>query len=859
MLDNSLSLWDTPIEDLNLAVRVHNLLVRRKIESIGELIHLGFSGINNLHNIGPKQAAVVVKSLETFLKMPFDEIIDAYHQKQPTTSNRAISPEILELPIAVLGLNSNRVINPLIRANVRTVEELLCEHDSDFRNVRGLGEKGKVIIEDHISSFLQAVENANGKLPNVMLANTSVEPKPLIEIGPDEIPNLLSIIVPLCKAITSAYDDDRAFKFIRYYYGLDGDVTYTLQEIGDAEGISRERVRQVNEKTILRVKTTLLGTNGIQGYFVPELVIQEAKDLLKVLQTQDGLLTEQEVYSIFEDRYGQKIVAKKQFYLKFLLTVFGFKELPQNLLNYNGSKIKGWQIDESVELNKVWQALVSVHKVLLSEVKPLSSFELKMRINRKRKTKIGDGPISYAIKLCPDIEITPDAKYQLRFERLSSVADQAYRVLSEMGNPLHFREIVKEINHRLVVAGFPASAYYRSLTGQMVTDSRFESIGRSGKWKLTEWEHIHTQTTVEIMIEFFHMKNDSATVEEIHNYVIKKRPDIPKQSIVAYLYEKAAFIRVSPSKYALAEWGGKPAPSTSRKGSMIDRLSAEIEEIFANSTVQALPLSELVSELEKRTNIIQTNIYACIKRLPSIETETDPNHKKRKIVKYTGNVAQETHKHKKTLMQVVQQEIENYLKQQPDNRSSVARLAEHIMKNTGCKKQTFYNYLSRMENVKKVTISQELYCYLDQESPNDVLVFPQMLQIKDSELRENIARAVNLLNIDNVDVGLFQLGKIFENELKSLLLSAQAKAAFQVSKSDLSRLASMIDCVVREGIIEKKHHLNFLREERNERAHGALPQKAEREELMRYAPFLGGLYIDYIILIHNEQLKIVAV
>lgn len=117
-------------------------------------------------------------------------------------------------------------------------------------------------------------------------------------------------------------------------------------------------------------------------------------------------------------------------------------------------------------------------------------------------------------------------------------------------------------------------------------------------------------------------------------------------------------------------------------------------------------------------------------------------------------------------------------------------------------------------------------------------------------------RAINNLNIDYVDSGLFQLGKIFETELKAFLIEARAKKSFPVSNNDLERLANMIDCIERNKIITQKHHLTLLREHRNEGAHGDIPNLPERQKLMQYAPFLGDLYIKYIILINDKRQKL---
>ena len=47
---------------------------------------------------------------------------------------------------------------------------------------------------------------------------------------------------------------EREAKILRLYFGLDGQEPMTLEEIGSLLGITRERVRQVKEKALLRLR-----------------------------------------------------------------------------------------------------------------------------------------------------------------------------------------------------------------------------------------------------------------------------------------------------------------------------------------------------------------------------------------------------------------------------------------------------------------------------------------------------------------------------------------------------------------------------------------------------------------------------
>ncbi len=49
---------------------------------------------------------------------------------------------------------------------------------------------------------------------------------------------------------------ERESKVIALYFGLNGESVYTLEEIGDKFGLTRERVRQIKEKAIRRLRHT---------------------------------------------------------------------------------------------------------------------------------------------------------------------------------------------------------------------------------------------------------------------------------------------------------------------------------------------------------------------------------------------------------------------------------------------------------------------------------------------------------------------------------------------------------------------------------------------------------------------------
>ena len=55
-------------------------------------------------------------------------------------------------------------------------------------------------------------------------------------------------------AVEGAHLKERESKILRLYFGLDGEEPMTLEQIGSLLGITRERVRQIKEKALRRLR-----------------------------------------------------------------------------------------------------------------------------------------------------------------------------------------------------------------------------------------------------------------------------------------------------------------------------------------------------------------------------------------------------------------------------------------------------------------------------------------------------------------------------------------------------------------------------------------------------------------------------
>lgn len=722
-------------------------------------------------------------------------------------------------------------------------------------------------LNDFLQQSRQEIETALARFSQEPIIPD--DPRPVLYKVETPKPNLIKEIVPFVKTLLQTLNYEREYEVLKLRYGLEGSKFYTLQEIGDYYGISRERVRQVEQRAETNIKKTITGTFDTKKWHVPQNITNEAIDLIQSLHGFGDIFTELEIVDFLQKRYSFKLADDEIGSVRLWLELSGLEALPKATAN-KMTRIfiePAWVSPGKVDKNILYGVISVVYHLLLDEVRPISRFEVVMQTNRTLKKKIEPKYFDYATRICPDIEKVNDETYQFRFISLPSVGDKAYRVLYEANEPLHLREILREINHRQVKAGISANAISRSLQQQLGMSEKIEPIGRSGEWSLIEWKHISKETILELMQEFFHLKQTGVTAKEIYEYVHSKRESVSLNSIYTYLVDqKALFTRVESGKYGLTAWGVKEfEPERSRiSGDELDsEIDAAIKAVFADEKTDKLPLWSTIDKVRQRTGRAGQTIRKRMSELTYLDLEQHPTYPQRKLLRYLSDDQQRAiepaaKKEKKNLIRdSVQTEIENFLLRATNNSAPLSVIASHVIKNTGCLKQTFYRYMSEMENIRKEYEGTVLVCKLIVETqPETKLSFSQVDTIANVELKDNVVRAVNNLNIDYVDSGLFQLGKIFETELKAFLIEARAKKSFPVSKNDLERLANMIDCVERNKIITQKHHLTLLREHRNERAHGDIPNLSERQKLMQYAPFLGDLYIKYIILINDKRQKL---
>ena len=202
------------------------------------------------------------------------------------------------------------------------------------------------------------------------------------------------------------------------------------------------------------------------------------------------------------------------------------------------------------------------------------------------------------------------------------------------------------------------------------------------------------------------------------------------------------------------------------------------------------------------------------------------------------------------LRQQVHESVQSILKTIPGKQMVVADLLSLLKNDYNCPDDILNQYLGSFSDIEQMAIPGTPMRLCRIKGTMEHVAFPQVHSIANYGLRQSVSRALSFLNEDNVDIGLYLLSKDFEDTLKIFLVSAGAIGKLSRTPGGKSpeklTLPEMVSCLKINGIITNDAVLSFLRQVRNDRAHGTMPSLAEKQLLMRSASYIASLYIDHI-------------
>ncbi len=153
--------------------------------------------------------------------------------------------------IVRLPLNKIGSINKINKATAKLEQEF--EREPDYREIAGMLDMTENEVKEskrnagrHVSMDAPLIQDEDNNMYDVLKSEESITPETglLYESLRKEIDRAISTLT------------QREADVIRLYFGLNGGHPMTLEEIGEKFDLTRERVRQIKEKAIRRLKQT---------------------------------------------------------------------------------------------------------------------------------------------------------------------------------------------------------------------------------------------------------------------------------------------------------------------------------------------------------------------------------------------------------------------------------------------------------------------------------------------------------------------------------------------------------------------------------------------------------------------------
>jgi len=162
--------------------------------------------------------------------------------------------------IVRLPLNKIGAINKIHKAYARLEQEF--EREPNFEEIATLLEISETEVKDslrnsgrHVSMDAPLIQDEDNNMYDVLRCDDIPTPESglIYESLRNEVERAISTLTP------------RESDVIRFYFGLNGSYPMSLEEIGEKFDLTRERVRQIKEKAIRRLKNTSR-SNILQSY-----------------------------------------------------------------------------------------------------------------------------------------------------------------------------------------------------------------------------------------------------------------------------------------------------------------------------------------------------------------------------------------------------------------------------------------------------------------------------------------------------------------------------------------------------------------------------------------------------------------
>jgi hypothetical protein len=308
-------------------------------------------------------------------------------------------------------------------------------------------------------------------------------------------------------------------------FGLDGGERETLQVIGEDYGLTRERVRQIQESALEKIEPKLKKYDNIREHFLNHFFSSgglKREDL--VLTSLGGEKFKNPVFFLLNVMNPFLRFKENEFYHSFWTIeprYFNFaKKVIDSFENFLKRRKEPFKI-EDLSPHQIFKKDLEKNPINILSLEAVRNFlEVSKKIKRNQEGFFG-------FREWP--EINP-----------RRIGDQAYLVFKRENKPLHFVQVAKLIGNNCNI---------KSCHNELIRDKRFVLIGR-GIYALREWGYL-PGTVKELIFQILVKARGPLSKEQIIERVLKQRL-VKTNTILLSLKDKNYFLQTKEGKYILS-------------------------------------------------------------------------------------------------------------------------------------------------------------------------------------------------------------------------------------------------------------------------------------------------------------------
>lgn len=331
------------------------------------------------------------------------------------------------------------------------------------------------------------------------------------------------------QSILSTIDRPRETDIIARRYGLNGEKE-TLEQVGETLGITRERVRQIEKATLIRIKVSLDdGKNPIFNDAEMDLIkaLHELGRSARINTLANKLIPDatnrdRAMISLLAELSSKMLLTSEndKYYSAIVLTNSRDDKEIKDTVDYIVKMVK--QHGQPLTLDELFK-LVAGDFEHPNEIGATASIS-KQITNLRGKWGLVNWPL-----------VNP-----------RNIRDKIYVVLKASGKPMHFSDIAKVVKSEKFSRN---NVTDQAIHNELIKDDRFVLIGR-GIYALAE-NGYKKGSIVQVITELLR-KNGTMHRDDIVREVLKAR-QVRETTILLNLQSKPQFKHIAKNQYCLAD------------------------------------------------------------------------------------------------------------------------------------------------------------------------------------------------------------------------------------------------------------------------------------------------------------------